>query len=39
MVLVGGGDPHAFAALYDRYFRLAHSVAHKSAGRSGPPRT
>jgi RNA polymerase sigma-70 factor (ECF subfamily) len=32
MVLVGGGDPHAFAALYDRYFRLAYSVAHKLTG-------
>jgi RNA polymerase sigma-70 factor, ECF subfamily len=32
MVLVGGGDPHAFAALYDRYFRLAYSVAHKLSG-------
>jgi RNA polymerase sigma-70 factor, ECF subfamily len=29
MVLVGGGDPRAFAALYDRYFRLAYSVAYK----------
>src|SRR5829696_8584343 len=32
MVLVGGGDPHAFAALYGRYFRLAYSVAHKLSG-------
>jgi hypothetical protein len=40
MVLVGGGDPRAFAALYDRYLRLAYSVAHKlcALGRtsSGP---
>ena len=32
MVLVGGGDADAFAALYDRYFRLAYSVAHKLTG-------
>jgi RNA polymerase sigma-70 factor (ECF subfamily) len=32
MVLVGGGDSYAFAALYDRYFRLAYSVAHKLTG-------
>ena len=29
MVLVEGGDDDAFAALYDRYCRLAYSVAHK----------
>ena len=32
MVLVGGGDPRAFAALYDRYLRLAYSVARKLTG-------
>jgi RNA polymerase sigma-70 factor (ECF subfamily) len=32
MVLVGGRDPRAFAALYDRYCRLAYSVAHKLTG-------
>ena len=32
MVLVGGGDPHAFATLYDRHCRLAYSVAHKLTG-------
>ena len=32
MVLVGGGDPHAFATLYERYCRLAYSVAHKLTG-------
>jgi RNA polymerase sigma-70 factor, ECF subfamily len=32
MVLVGGGDDDAFAALYDRYCRLAYSVAHKLTG-------
>jgi RNA polymerase sigma-70 factor, ECF subfamily len=32
MVLVGGGDADAFAALYDRHCRLAYSVAHKLTG-------
>jgi RNA polymerase sigma-70 factor, ECF subfamily len=32
MVLVGGGDADAFAALYDRHFRIAYSVSHKLAG-------
>jgi RNA polymerase sigma-70 factor (ECF subfamily) len=32
MVLVGGGDDDAFAALYDRHCRLAYSVAHKLTG-------
>ena len=32
MVLVGGGDADAFAALYDRYCRSAYSVAHKLTG-------
>jgi RNA polymerase sigma-70 factor (ECF subfamily) len=32
MVLVGGGDDDAFAALYDRHYRLAYSVAHKLTG-------
>jgi RNA polymerase sigma-70 factor, ECF subfamily len=32
MVLVGGEDADAFAALYDRYCRLAYSVAHKLTG-------
>jgi RNA polymerase sigma-70 factor, ECF subfamily len=29
MVLVGGGDADAFAALYDRHSRSAYSLAHK----------
>ena len=32
MVLVGGGDADAFAALYDRHSRSAYSVAHKLTG-------
>ena len=32
MLLVEGGDADAFAALYDRYCRLAYSVAHKLTG-------
>jgi RNA polymerase sigma-70 factor (ECF subfamily) len=32
MVLVGGGDSDAFAALYDRHSRSAYSVAHKITG-------
>ena len=32
MVLVGGGDAEAFAALYDRHSRSAYSVAHKLTG-------
>ena len=32
MVLVGGGDADAFAALYDRHWRIAYSVAHKLTG-------
>jgi RNA polymerase sigma-70 factor, ECF subfamily len=32
MGLVEGGDADAFGALYDRYCRLAHSVAHKLTG-------
>jgi RNA polymerase sigma-70 factor (ECF subfamily) len=32
MSLVEGGDADAFAALYDRYCRLAYSVAHKLPG-------
>jgi hypothetical protein len=32
MSLVEGGDTEAFAALYDRYCRLAYSVAHKLTG-------
>jgi RNA polymerase sigma-70 factor (ECF subfamily) len=32
MLLVEGGDAEAFAALYDRYCRLAYSVAHKLTG-------
>ena len=32
MVLVGGGDVDAFAALYDRHSRSAYSVAHKLTG-------
>ena len=32
MVLVGGGDADAFAALYDRHSRRAYWVAHKLTG-------
>ncbi len=32
MLLVEGGDADAFAALYDRHYRLAYSVAHKLTG-------
>jgi RNA polymerase sigma-70 factor (ECF subfamily) len=32
MVLEGGGDADAFAALYQRHCRSAYSVAHKLAG-------
>ncbi len=32
MALVGGGDADAFAALYDRHFRSAYSLAHKLTG-------
>jgi RNA polymerase sigma-70 factor, ECF subfamily len=32
MVLVGGGDADAFAALYDRHSRSAYSLAHKLTG-------
>ena len=32
MVLVGGGDADAFAALYDRHCRSAYSLAHKLTG-------
>jgi RNA polymerase sigma-70 factor, ECF subfamily len=32
MVLVGGGDAEAFAALYDRHSRSPYSVAHKLTG-------
>jgi RNA polymerase sigma-70 factor, ECF subfamily len=32
MLLVEGGDADAFATLYDRYCRLAYSVAHKLTG-------
>src|SRR5215203_4656845 len=32
MLLVEGGDDDAFATLYDRYCRLAYSVAHKLTG-------
>ncbi|MEJ7816570.1 MAG: sigma-70 family RNA polymerase sigma factor [Rubrobacter sp.] len=32
MVLVGGGNADAFAALYDRHFRSAYSLAYKLTG-------
>jgi RNA polymerase sigma-70 factor (ECF subfamily) len=32
MVLVGGGDADAFAALYDRHSRSAYGLAHKLTG-------
>jgi RNA polymerase sigma-70 factor (ECF subfamily) len=32
MLLVEGGDDDAFAALYDRYCRLAYSLSHKLTG-------
>jgi RNA polymerase sigma-70 factor (ECF subfamily) len=32
MVLVGGGDADAFAALYDRHCRSAYSLSHKLTG-------
>ena len=32
IMLVGGGDADAFAALYDRYCRLAYWLAHKLTG-------